>query len=84
MPLAESKEKARRSLNGCDVVLTRDRLSYDYVCQNTEQRNVHELMDMAFYMPYCSEKKENRIVKVGIGVSLEPKLQKTPYKPKGF
>jgi len=63
------KEEARKSVEETDVVLTRDRMSYDWVKENTQQKNVHELIDVAFFMPYSPLQFDSQRIHVGLNVS---------------
>lgn len=64
-----AKKEAIRSIEGCSVVFPRDKLSYDFVCQNTKQKEVYEMIDSAFFMPYKKASLNNDFVNVGIGIS---------------
>jgi polysaccharide pyruvyl transferase WcaK-like protein len=63
------RKQAIKSINSCHTVLTRDKLSKDYVLKNTNQKNVFELIDIAFFMPYKPDKLDKSCVNVGIGIS---------------
>lgn len=63
------EKEAKKSIEKSDVVLTRDRLSYDYVIRNTSQKRVKELTDMAFFMPYTKKVFSNEKVNVGLNIS---------------
>jgi polysaccharide pyruvyl transferase WcaK-like protein len=62
-------KKAKRSIEKSQTVLTRDRISYDYVLNNTNQRNVKELIDVAFFMPYTKRIFKNEKINVGLNIS---------------
>lgn len=61
--------EAKKSIEKCDVVLTRDKMSYDYVVNNTSQKNIKELIDVAFFMPYTRKEFKNTKINVGLNVS---------------
>ncbi|MFA6290972.1 MAG: polysaccharide pyruvyl transferase family protein [Victivallales bacterium] len=60
---------ARTSIERSQIVLTRDRQSYDYVKIHTTQKNVHELIDVAFFMPYHKQVFPSGKINVGVNVS---------------
>ena len=62
-------KKAKRSIEKSRLVLVRDRLSLDYVKAHTKQRNVKELIDVAFFMPFTKKKFKNEKVNVGLNIS---------------
>jgi len=63
------KKAARKSLEKASLVLTRDKMSYNYVAENTRQTNVFELIDVAFLMPFKKQVLSDEITHVGINVS---------------
>jgi colanic acid/amylovoran biosynthesis protein len=62
-------KEAKKSLEKSDVVLTRDRMSYNYVLNNTTQKNVKELIDVAFFMPFTKRIFKNEKINVGLNIS---------------
>lgn len=70
-PFANSKvrDAAKKSVEGTDVVLTRDKMSYQWVLENTNQKNVYELIDVAFFMPYTRLLFDPKKIHVGVNVS---------------
>jgi polysaccharide pyruvyl transferase WcaK-like protein len=60
---------ARTSIEQSEIVLTRDRQSYDYVKIHTMQENVHELIDVAFFMPFHKQVFPSGKIHVGVNVS---------------
>ncbi|WP_165921846.1 polysaccharide pyruvyl transferase family protein [Natronoflexus pectinivorans] len=66
---AKIKKEAKKSIEKSDVVLVRDRMSYDYVTNNTTQKKVKELTDMAFFMPYNKKDFSNGKINVGLNIS---------------
>lgn len=64
------KKHAIRSLEKSDLVLVRDKQSYDYVVENAlKQRNVHECIDVAFFMPYERKIFSDKYIHVGLNIS---------------
>ncbi|GAO31475.1 polysaccharide pyruvyl transferase family protein [Geofilum rubicundum] len=62
-------KEAKKSIEKSSVVMARDRLSYDYVINNTLQKRVKELTDMAFFMPYTKRVFSNGKINVGLNIS---------------
>ena len=50
-------------------MLTRDRQSYEWVKLNTQQKNVFEVIDVAFFMPYTRMNFDKSQIHVGLNVS---------------
>lgn len=47
------KAQAVKAIAGADMVMARDKQSYDYVINNVpQQKNVKEYIDVAFFLPY--------------------------------
>ena len=63
------KRQAQKSIEKTKVILTRDKMSFDYVVEHTKQRNVFELIDVAFFMPFTKKKFNNNKINVGLNVS---------------
>ncbi|MDR0232171.1 MAG: polysaccharide pyruvyl transferase family protein [Dysgonamonadaceae bacterium] len=63
------KQEAIKTINKCAVVLARDKQSYDFLTENTAQKNIGEIIDMAFYMPYCKKGFSKGFVHVGLNIS---------------
>jgi polysaccharide pyruvyl transferase WcaK-like protein len=63
------RRSAIKSINRCHTVLTRDKQSFDYAKNITSQKNLHEAIDVAFFMPYQQEEIDSQYINVGIGVS---------------
>lgn len=66
---ARIEKMAKRSIEKSRLVLVRDRLSLDYVKTHTKQRNLKELIDVAFFMPFTKKKFNNEKVNVGLNIS---------------
>lgn len=63
------KKKAIKSIEKSSVVMARDNMSYNYVKENTSQRNVIEIIDVAFYMPYQKRVFNNGKINIGLNIS---------------
>ncbi|WP_321479826.1 polysaccharide pyruvyl transferase family protein [uncultured Bacteroides sp.] len=63
------KKKANRSINQSDLVFVRDRQSFDYVLANTQQKNVFEITDVAFFMPFVKKDFSKDFTHVGLNIS---------------
>lgn len=64
------REEANRSIRLSNIVMTRDKQSYDYVTQNVpEQKHVYEYTDVAFFMPYKKREFDKSFIHVGLNVS---------------
>lgn len=63
------KKQAIRSIERSEIVFARDKQSYEYVLGNTSQKNIHELIDVAFFMPYIKKEFNKNYVNVGINIS---------------
>jgi colanic acid/amylovoran biosynthesis protein len=63
------RKQANRSIEKSKIVLTRDLQSYEYVKSNTKQKQVYELVDVAFFMPYNKKDLDKKYIHVGIGIS---------------
>ena len=63
------KDNAIYSIDNTDCVLTRDRKSYDFVMNNCKNKNVSELIDVAFFMPYKIKAFSNSCINVGLNIS---------------
>ncbi len=64
------RQKAVKSLSNADMVLVRDKQSYDYVHEIAPgQGNLKEIMDVAFFMPYQKKTFNKSFIHVGLNVS---------------
>lgn len=64
------REKANESIRKASLCMARDKQSYDYVVNNVpEQKNIHEYIDVAFFMPYEVIKQDSAYTHVGINIS---------------
>lgn len=60
---------AIQSLNRATIVFPRDKQSFQFVESNTCQKRVHELIDIAFFLPYSRIIFQNGKVNVGLSIS---------------
>ncbi len=65
----EAQKAAKESINKTQLVLARDRQSFDYIAEILPEKKVYELIDLAFFMPFGKNKLENGKVNIGINVS---------------
>lgn len=63
------KHKAIKSIEGAEIVMLRDKLSYEFVKNNTIHKKIYELIDVAFFMPYEKNNFDTKFIHVGIGIS---------------
>lgn len=65
----EAKAAGNESINKTQLVLARDRQSFNYITKNLPSKKVYELIDLAFFMPFEKTTLENDKVKIGINIS---------------
>ncbi len=65
----EAKKDGTASIRKTELVLTRDRQSFDYVKKLLPEKKVYELIDVAFFLPYKKSLKETSKIKIGINIS---------------
>lgn len=65
------KKAAYKTLGKMQILLGRDKLSYELVKNNIPKVQSDEIIDMAFFMPYTRDSfiKKNGNINVGIGIS---------------
>jgi polysaccharide pyruvyl transferase WcaK-like protein len=63
------KNKAIKTIERCDMVLARDRQSFSFLQNETNQKKVDEIIDMAFFMPYKKKMFSKESIHVGINIS---------------
>jgi polysaccharide pyruvyl transferase WcaK-like protein len=63
------KAKAIDAIEKSYFVLARDKQSYDFLKENTKQKNIAEIVDVAFFMPYQEKEFANDFIHVGLNVS---------------
>ena len=66
---AEAKKEGKKSINKSQLVLARDKQSFDFIRKMLPGKKVYELIDVAFFMPYKFNKFKNDKVKIGINIS---------------
>lgn len=66
---ATIRREASKSIKNCRCVMTRDKQSYDYVKNLLPNKDVHEIIDVAFFMPYIKKNFPTGHVHVGLNVS---------------
>ncbi|MEP7230444.1 MAG: polysaccharide pyruvyl transferase family protein [Ginsengibacter sp.] len=65
----EAKTAGNESIDKTQLVLARDRQSFNYITKNLPEKKVYELIDLAFFMPFEKTTLENDKVKIGINIS---------------
>ncbi|MEP6584174.1 MAG: polysaccharide pyruvyl transferase family protein [Ginsengibacter sp.] len=65
----EAQEAAKKSINKTQLVLARDRQSFAYIANILPEKKVHELIDVAFFLPFEKNKLNSDKVNIGINVS---------------
>ena len=67
----EVKKSAIRTLSRMQVLLARDRMSYEFLEENVKQPKSKEIIDLAFFMPFKRDEllRHPNEVHVGIGIS---------------
>jgi polysaccharide pyruvyl transferase WcaK-like protein len=65
----KTRNKAIKTINKCDVVLARDKQSYDFLKENTAQKNIDEIIDVAFFMPYKKKHFSKDFIHAGVNIS---------------
>jgi polysaccharide pyruvyl transferase WcaK-like protein len=70
-PFSDAKiaKQAKKSIEKSNVVLTRDRMSFNYVVSHTTQKKLKELIDVAFFMPFERKEFKNGKINVGLNIS---------------
>lgn len=63
------RKEAIKSIKNCHCVMTRDKQSYDYVKDLLPNKDVYEIIDVAFFMPYIKKSFSAEHVHVGLNVS---------------
>jgi polysaccharide pyruvyl transferase WcaK-like protein len=67
---SDIKIKAVDAIEGADLVMTRDRQSFDYVREIAPlQKKVKEYIDVAFFLPYKKKKFNKNKIHVGLNIS---------------
>lgn len=64
------KKNGIKSIIRSNMVMTRDKMSFDYVVVNApSQKNVSEYIDIAFFMPYKKCSFDDNYIHVGLNIS---------------
>jgi polysaccharide pyruvyl transferase WcaK-like protein len=63
------KNNAVKTIEKCDLVLTRDKLSYNFLKEKTNQDKIDEIIDIAFFMPFSRKFFSSEFLHVGINIS---------------
>ena len=70
-PFKDSKirEQAKRGIEYASYVMVRDKQSYDYVKELLPEKEVTEIIDVAFFMPFKRKTFDKSHVHVGLNIS---------------
>lgn len=63
------ESEARKSIEGADMVMVRDKQSYDYTKKISPITDCKECIDLAFFLPYYKISQNSSFIHVGINVS---------------
>ncbi len=63
------EKKATKSLQNASCVLVRDKQSYDYIKSVLPNREVSEIVDVAFFMPFNKKCFDKDYIHVGLNIS---------------
>lgn len=63
------REQAKRGIEYASCVMVRDKQSYDYVKELLPEKEVTELIDVAFFMPFKCKAFDKSRVHVGLNIS---------------
>lgn len=66
---SKNKTKAFKIIDTAKHVLVRDKQSFDYVKLHLPNKNVVEVVDVAFYLPYKKMKFNDNYIHVGLNIS---------------
>lgn len=64
-----NKQKADKVMQKMEMVLSRDKMSYDYTKDILPDYMIAEVIDLAFYLPYEKGSYQDKKVHVGINIS---------------
>jgi polysaccharide pyruvyl transferase WcaK-like protein len=64
-----NKEKAVKTIENCNIVIARDGQSYNFLRTTTNQKNIGESLDLAFFLPYRKKIFSNNCINVGLNIS---------------
>lgn len=64
------RAEAVKAISNADIVMTRDKQSYDYTKQIApQQKNLKEYIDVAFFLPYTRQHFDKDFIHVGLNIS---------------
>jgi len=63
------KRAAIKTLEKCDAALARDEQSYDFLKQETRNKAIDEIIDVAFFMPFQRREFSREFIHAGLNVS---------------
>lgn len=63
------KERAIKGISRATCVMTRDKQSYDFVKQLLPQKEVSEIIDVAFFMPFEKKRFDPDYIHIGLNIS---------------
>jgi len=63
------RECATKGINNARCVLVRDKQSFDYTKQLLPDKEVNEIIDVAFYLPYIRKQFSKEYIHVGLNIS---------------
>lgn len=63
------KKEAVDTIEHCTVVLARDKQSFTFLQQETDQKYIDEVIDVAFFMPFERKKFSTDFIHVGLNIS---------------
>ena len=65
----EIKEQATKGIEWSKCVMVRDKQSFDYVKEMLPNKEVYEIIDVAFFMPYVKKVFDSSFIHVGLNIS---------------
>ena len=66
---SDNKKKAISIMKKLELILSRDKKSYDYTSEFLKRSKIEELVDIAFYLPFTKGINRTQKINVGINVS---------------
>jgi polysaccharide pyruvyl transferase WcaK-like protein len=64
-----NKIKAIKTIEECDVVFARDTQSFNFLKSETNQKNIDESIDLAFFLPFKKEIITDKYINIGLNIS---------------
>lgn len=65
----EIRKQAIKGIEWAKCVMVRDKQSFDYVKEMLPNKEVHEIIDVAFFMPYVKKVFDSSFIHVGLNIS---------------